>query len=232
MGRIWTQAPVSALALPLQQLYFSPQTRSLVTSRIATNFMPFHSHTGRVYMIDPRTGRAFSASEEDSFFTNMYGSVERGRQMYRQALDKVESGKTVIVGRKPVPNEPITVIPFNTDLSVRIRGKGMEQLGNFCFDFVDNDGIQVKNPLGIRIFAPESMQMGVVSQNVDWEREKIEVFTIERNMGSSSHTVENYLVPEGAQLQIIQSDNLGQVVLKKFLSIPVRPKAGVAASMR
>ncbi|KAJ7705404.1 hypothetical protein B0H17DRAFT_1037852 [Mycena rosella] len=177
-----------------------------------------------------RTGEEMSAEVEAAMFIHSCGSVEAGRTQYLELMRKAESGEMVVMGPKPKPVDPVTIVRFNETLSVRVWGKGMETLGQFCFDFVDSLGQPVDGPAGITVYAPPGLLHGFVTHHTDWTR-KVEWPTLERQMGSISRTGEKYLVKEGANLQIVETDADGRVVCERYLMIPVRHMPIMTATM-
>ncbi|KAJ7126767.1 hypothetical protein C8R44DRAFT_873891 [Mycena epipterygia] len=184
-------------------------------------------------LIDPRTGQEISEADLDMIFIQVWGSVEKGRQVREEYLRKAECGEIAVVGLKPSPGDPVTIFPVNNKLSFRLWDKRMETTKQFCFDFVDNNGNPVDDPAGIKVYAPASLQAGVVEhpEVVDWVRGgKIALWTMECGLGSTRHEQEKYLIQEGASLQIVQSDCYGRVLLERYITIPTKPRPGARAA--
>ncbi|KAJ6541563.1 hypothetical protein B0H19DRAFT_1311748 [Mycena capillaripes] len=177
----------------------------------------------RTPFVDFRTGHEFSAEEEEILFAHWYGTAERGRREYDKLVRSVQSREVFAVGVKPLPGDPVTLLRFNEDLTVRIWGKGMESLRQYCLDFISNDGNAIDNPPGLKVYAPASYRFGIVPPHsaIDWTT-KIEVPTLEASLGSMFHTDEKYIVSEGATLQIVQTDPGGGIVLEKIITVPIR----------
>jgi hypothetical protein len=49
-------------------------------------------------VVDPRTGQEIPEDVQDTIFASVWGSVEKGRQAYDEAMQKAERGEIALIG--------------------------------------------------------------------------------------------------------------------------------------